>query len=108
VTGLARTVSGTRLRPEVLAVTIDGNNIIEITDWPVLHTLEWVRRLAKEKGVLTSRQEAISTRILKEIESRLGFLVDVGLDYLTLRRSAGTCLAAKRSVSAWLPKSDRA
>jgi excinuclease ABC subunit A len=81
---------GTRLRPEVLAVTIDGHNIVEITDWPVLHTLEWVRRLAKEKGVLTSRQEAISTRILKEIESRLGFLVDVGLDYLTLRRSAGT------------------
>jgi excinuclease ABC subunit A len=81
---------GTRLRPEVLAVTIDGNNIIEITDWPVLRTLQWVRRLMKEKGVLTYRQEAISSRILKEIESRLGFLVDVGLDYLTLRRSAGS------------------
>jgi excinuclease ABC subunit A len=81
---------GTRLRPEVLAVTIDGSNIIEITDWPVLRTLEWVRRLAKEKGVLTARQEAISARILKEIEARLGFLVDVGLDYLTLRRSAGS------------------
>jgi excinuclease ABC subunit A len=81
---------GTRLRPEVLAVTIDGNNIIEITDWPVLRTLQWVRRLMKEKGVLNYRQEAISSRILKEIESRLGFLVDVGLDYLTLRRSAGS------------------
>jgi excinuclease ABC subunit A len=81
---------GTRLRPEVLAVTIDGSNIIEITDWPVLRTLQWVRRLAKEKGVLTARQEAISARILKEIEARLGFLVDVGLDYLTLRRSAGS------------------
>jgi excinuclease ABC subunit A len=81
---------GTRLRPEVLAVTIDGNNIIEITDWPVLRTLQWVRRLMKEKGVLTYRQEAISSRILREIESRLGFLVDVGLDYLTLRRSAGS------------------
>jgi excinuclease ABC subunit A len=81
---------GTRLRPEVLAVTIDGNNIIEVTDWAVLQTLQWVRRLAQEKGVLNSRQEAISTRILKEIESRLGFLVDVGLDYLTLRRSAGS------------------
>ncbi|MEN4098402.1 MAG: excinuclease ABC subunit UvrA [Anaerolineaceae bacterium] len=81
---------GTRLRPEVLAVTIDGNNIIEVTDWPVLRTLAWVRRLASEKGALTARQEVISGRILKEIEARLGFLVDVGLDYLTLRRPAGT------------------
>jgi len=81
---------GTRLRPEALAVLVDDHNIVEVTDWPVLRTLEWTRRLAKEEGVLNTRQRTIAERILKEIQSRLGFLVDVGLDYLTLRRSAGS------------------
>jgi excinuclease ABC subunit A len=82
--------NGQRLRPEALAVTVDGVNIVQVTEWPVLRTLEWVRRLQGDDSPLNARQRAISERILKEIEARLGFLVDVGLDYLTLKRSAGS------------------
>jgi len=84
------TCQGKRLRPEALAVTVNGVNILQITEWPVLQSLEWVRQLAGPKTPLTSRQQAISDRILKEIVSRLGFLVNVGLEYLTLHRSAGS------------------
>ncbi len=84
------TCNGARLRKEALAVTVDGVNIVEVTTWPVLRTLEWVRRLSGPDSPLTPRQQAIAERILKEIEARLGFLVDVGLDYLTLQRSAAT------------------
>lgn len=84
------TCQGTRLRKEALAVTVDGVNIVEVTRWPVKRTLEWVRRLAGRESPLNARQQAIAERILKEIEARLGFLVDVGLDYLTLQRSAST------------------
>uniref|UniRef100_A0A7C4KHP9 UvrABC system protein A n=1 Tax=Anaerolinea thermolimosa TaxID=229919 RepID=A0A7C4KHP9_9CHLR len=83
------TCSGARLRKEALAVTVNGANIIEVTSWPVLKTLAWVNELA-EGGVLSPRQLAIADRILKEIRARLGFLVNVGLDYLTLGRSAGS------------------
>jgi excinuclease ABC subunit A len=82
------TCHGARLRKEALAVTVDGCNIVEVTSWAVLQTLDWVRKLSEPDTPLTSRQQAISERILKEIEARLGFLVDVGLDYLTLLRSA--------------------
>ncbi|MGD0003628.1 MAG: excinuclease ABC subunit UvrA [Anaerolineaceae bacterium] len=81
---------GKRLRPEAMAVTVDGNNIVEVTAWPVLSTLDWVERLFSGETPLNSRQQAISERILKEIQSRLGFLVNVGLDYLTLNRSAAS------------------
>lgn len=84
------TCKGTRLRPEAMAVTVAGVNIIEVTSWAVVHTLEWVEWLIGEKSPFTGRQKAISERILKEIRERLGFLVDVGLDYLTLGRSAGS------------------
>jgi excinuclease ABC subunit A len=82
--------NGARLRKEALAITVGGNNIVEVTHWPVLATLEWVRRLAGEDTSLTPRQQAIAERIIKEIQARLGFLVDVGLDYLTLQRSAAS------------------
>ena len=84
------TCNGLRLRKEVLAVTIDGANIVDVTSWPVLQTLEWCRRQADEAGVLNSRQRVVADRILKEIYARLEFLVNVGLDYLTLNRSAAT------------------
>jgi excinuclease ABC subunit A len=82
--------NGQRLRPEALAVTIDEMNIVEVTHWPVARTLEWVQRLQSNQGPLSTRQQKIADRVLKEIGDRLGFLVDVGLDYLTLNRSAGS------------------
>jgi excinuclease ABC subunit A len=81
---------GKRLRPEALAVLLDGVNIIEVTNWPVQRTLEWVRKLQGESSPLSGRQQKIGERVLREIAERLGFLVDVGLDYLTLDRSAGS------------------
>jgi excinuclease ABC subunit A len=84
------TCKGRRLRPEAIAVTVAGANIIEVTSWPILRTLDWVGDLSGKKSVLTNRQKAIAERVIKEIKSRLGFLVDVGLDYLTLNRSAGS------------------
>jgi excinuclease ABC subunit A len=84
------TCKGTRLRPEAMAVTVDENNIVEVTSWPVLRTLQWAERLASAETPFIPRQVTIAERILKEIRSRLGFLVDVGLDYLTLSRSAGS------------------
>jgi excinuclease ABC subunit A len=81
---------GTRLRREALAVTIDNTNIVEVTQWPILRTLPWVQRLSAPDTPLSQRQIVISERILREIQERLGFLMNVGLDYLTLNRSAGT------------------
>ncbi len=81
---------GKRLRPEALAVTVADVNILEVTDWPINKSLEWAQKLAGAETPLSPRQQAISERILKEIVARLGFLVNVGLDYLTLRRSAAT------------------
>jgi len=81
---------GQRLRREALAVTVDGANIIEVTTWPVARSLVWVERLQSADGPLGARQRTIAERVLKEIHARLQFLVDVGLDYLTLHRSAAT------------------
>ncbi len=81
---------GLRLRAEALAVTVDDLNIVQTTDWPVLQTLEWINKLSGKKTPFDKRKQAIAERILKEIQARLGFLVNVGLDYLTLNRSAGS------------------
>ena len=87
---ICQNCGGTRLRREALAVTVDNINIVEVTQWPVLRTLRWVERLHGPETPLNNRQKVISERILKEIQSRLGFLVNVGLDYLTLQRSAAS------------------
>jgi len=84
------TCKGARLRKEALHVTVGDANIIEVTRWHVLQTLEWVRRLCGPDTPLNSRQQIIAERVLKEVQDRLGFLVDVGLDYLTLDRSAAS------------------
>ncbi|MFC1922460.1 excinuclease ABC subunit UvrA [Chloroflexota bacterium] len=84
------TCHGDRLRPEALAVTLGDVNIITVTQWPVQHTLSWIKQLNSSDAQFTERQTVIASRILKEIIDRLGFLVDVGLDYLTLDRTAAS------------------
>jgi excinuclease ABC subunit A len=84
------TCKGARLRPEALAVTVHDVSILQVTQWPVVRSLAWAEELAGPKTPLTTRQRAIADRVLKEVTARLGFLVNVGLDYLTLSRSAAT------------------
>jgi excinuclease ABC subunit A len=84
------TCGGARLRKEALAVTVAARNILEVTNWPVLDTLEWVNALADQDSPLDNRQRLIARRVLRELQERLQFLVDVGLDYLTLMRTAAT------------------
>jgi excinuclease ABC subunit A len=84
------TCKGKRLNPAALAVTVDNVNIVEANSWPVLQTLDWIRKIAGRNSPLTSKQKTIAERVIKEISERLTFLVNVGLDYLTLNRSAVT------------------
>ncbi|MBH27659.1 MAG: excinuclease ABC subunit A [Chloroflexi bacterium] len=79
---------GKRLRAEVLAVTIDGKNIVDITNWPVTSVMDWSNQLLSSG--LNKRQIAIGRQILKEINTRLKFMIDVGLNYLTLARSTAS------------------
>ena len=76
---------GKRLSPESLAVTVGGKNISEFCDMSVVDALDFIEGLQ-----LTAREAQIADAILKEIRSRLGFLRNVGLEYLTLSRSAAT------------------
>ena len=89
--------AGQRLKPEALAVRVCGLNIMQVTDKSIGQALEWVRQIGgdassngRPAGVLTPRQKAIGAQILKEIEGRLRFLLNIGLDYLTLSRTAST------------------
>jgi excinuclease ABC subunit A len=84
------TCGGKRLNPAALAVTVDDVNIITATSWPVSTTLDWVKKIAGKNSPLTSKQKTIAERVIKEIHERLNFLVNVGLNYLTLNRSATT------------------
>ena len=77
--------SGKRLRPEALAVTVGGKTIMELTKLSVLESIEFF-----EKIEFSETERQIASQILKEITSRLNFLKNVGLDYLTLERPAGT------------------
>ena len=76
---------GARLKKESLAVTVGGRNICEVTDFSVGEAVEFFDHLE-----LTEREAYIAKQVLKEIKSRLQFLKDVGLDYITLSRSSGT------------------
>ena len=80
-----RACRGQRLRPETLAVTIGDRNIADVTDLSIRDALAFTGDMG-----LSEREEMIAARLVKEIRARLGFLVDVGLDYLTLGRAAGT------------------
>ncbi|PWM60919.1 MAG: excinuclease ABC subunit UvrA [Clostridia bacterium] len=76
---------GKRLRPESLAVTVGGKSIAEVSDMTVLDARAFLSSLA-----LSEQQRMIGEQIFREIDARLGFLVNVGLDYLTLSRAAAT------------------
>lgn len=76
---------GARLRPEVLAVTVSGRNIAQVSSLTIGEAAEFLRDLE-----LSDREHQIADRVLREIHARLGFLLDVGLDYLSLERAAGT------------------
>ncbi|MDR1815384.1 MAG: excinuclease ABC subunit UvrA, partial [Clostridiales Family XIII bacterium] len=78
---------GKRLKPEVLAVTVGGKNLAELSDMSVRAAGAFIEELA---AGLSEKDGAIAFQILKEIRARFSFLVNVGLDYLTLSRSAGT------------------
>jgi len=88
VSKLCPVCQGKRLKPESLAVTIGGKNIVEVSAASVTEALEW--GVSISEGVLNEREQMIAHQILKEIQSRLGFLKDVGLDYLTLERPSAT------------------
>ncbi|MCC2628008.1 MAG: excinuclease subunit, partial [Thermomicrobiales bacterium] len=86
---------GARLKPEVLGVTVGERSIVDVTRMPIREAQEWFAVLARDPdedptAPLTEREFLIARQIFKEIRERLGFLVDVGLDYLTLERSANT------------------
>jgi len=78
---------GHRLKQEALAVKIDGKHISEITELSVRRSLEWFTELS---GKLSDKDNEIASRVLKEINERLGFLNNVGLEYLNLSRTSGT------------------
>ncbi len=78
---------GTRLKKESLCFKIDGKNIAEVSDMDIRRLYDWVVSLPSR---LTQRQNAIAADIVKELESRIGFLLDVGLDYLSLSRATRT------------------
>ncbi len=79
------TCDGARLKPSTLAVTIEDKNISEVADMSIGESAKFLAALE-----LTERDRMIAERVTKEINARLGFLLDVGLDYLTMSRSAGT------------------
>ena len=79
------TCGGRRLKPEILAVTVGGKSISEMCDLSVVQAIDFLSSLK-----LTEKEAMIADQILKEIKARLSFLAGVGLDYLTLSRSAGT------------------
>lgn len=82
---VCKSCHGKRLKPEVLAVTVGDTNISELTELSIREHLAFIESL-----ILTEKEAIIAQEIVKEVKQRLTFLIDVGLDYLTLARSAGT------------------
>jgi excinuclease ABC subunit A len=78
---------GKRLKPESLAVTVADKSIVEVTGLSVSQATTWVNGLS---ALFTPREQIIARQVIKELKARLKFMVDVGLDYLTLDRTAGT------------------
>ncbi|WP_300297968.1 excinuclease ABC subunit UvrA [Ferrovibrio sp.] len=81
------TCGGYRLKPEALAVRVGGLNIGQVCEFSILDARQWFLDLTRK---LKPKEKDIASRILKEINDRLGFLVNVGLDYLSMSRSSGT------------------
>ncbi|MFH0936819.1 MAG: excinuclease ABC subunit UvrA [Candidatus Daviesbacteria bacterium] len=79
---------GARLKKEALSITIDNLNISQLTSFSIKDASEWIKGL--KKTLLSVREQTIADPIVKEIKARLQFLIDVGLDYLTLDRAAAT------------------
>ncbi|MCL4458921.1 MAG: excinuclease ABC subunit UvrA [Chloroflexi bacterium] len=79
--------NGARLKPESLAVTIAGKSIVDVTRLSVTEAMRWFETLEPQ---LSERERLIAKQVIKEIRARLGFLLDVGLEYLTIDRAAGT------------------
>ena len=87
VTAPCETCAGARLKPQALAVKVDGLSISQTTEMSIARARDWFAGLNDR---LRPKDREIARRILREINDRLGFLVDVGLDYLTLGRNSGT------------------
>ena len=85
-----RTCKGARLKPFPLAVTVDGRNIAQVTHLSVGEASRFFNGLRAQDSTLSQREQTIARPIVKEIDERLQFLVDVGLDYLNLDRTANT------------------
>jgi len=85
-----RSCKGQRLRPEAIAVKIHGKSIHDITTLPIDALNAWVDTLRGDDAILSDRDQEIAKQILRELESRVGFLNNVGLDYLSLSRTAAT------------------
>ena len=84
-TEVCPTCHGMRLKPEALAITVNDKNIYEVTALTIRECYDYFNRLD-----LTEKESKIADQVIKEIKERLKFLLDVGLDYLTLSRSSGT------------------
>ena len=79
---------GTRLKPEALSITVNQKSIAQITSLPLNKLAPWLKDLKEQ--LESEKEKEVAESLLKEIESRLGFLIDVGVDYLTLDRTAAT------------------
>ena len=90
------TCNGSRLRPETLAIKVDGVDIAEFCSWPIDQSLKWI-----QSRQFSAMQKIIATPLLRELLHRLGFLVSVGLDYISLGRNMST-LSGGEAQRIWL------